>query len=232
MSDDDAFRTKCYDLFNRMIDTVPSGVQLSDVITPMTWKAVDLAMDIDTDGGVSLAGEIRNLYTTGSPPKTVSYNISTSDEKSKTETSDESSGTGTSLFGKTTYYSFNASLSSPGTTTMSFGDVTYPINDNIFILSAQSSTRSSTTIKAAALTSLASDDGMTGVLWTTSSASTGAGTVIQKLTVDMTEYGTAGPYTLYQGSFSSSRGRGTPIAQVVLGDVSSATVKTDIFTGH
>lgn len=232
MSDDDAFRTKCYSLFNRMIDTVPDNVKLSDVITPMTWKAVDLALDIDADGEVSLAGEIRNLYTTGSPPQTVSYDISTDDGDSTTVTSDESSGSGTSLFGKTKYYSFNTTLSSPGTTTLSFGDVTYPINDNIFILPAQSSSRGSTTIKAAALTSLASDDGMTGVLWFGSTAGSTAGTVIQKQTIDMTEYGTAGPYTLYQGSFSSSRSRSTPIAQVVMGDASSATVKTDIFSGR
>ena len=53
-----AFGLRCSSLFSRMIDTVPRGVTLSAPVTPLTWKAVNLAMDIDSEGTVSLGGAV------------------------------------------------------------------------------------------------------------------------------------------------------------------------------
>ena len=67
LSEEAAFQATCLSLFERMIDTVPADVQLSDPIVPMTWKAVDMALDINSAGNVSVSGLIRNLYTSTSP---------------------------------------------------------------------------------------------------------------------------------------------------------------------
>ncbi|ETS86444.1 hypothetical protein PFICI_00272 [Pestalotiopsis fici W106-1] len=234
LSEEAAFQATCLSLFERMIDTVPADVQLSDPIVPMTWKAVDVALDINTAGNVSVSGSIRNLYTDTSPPSTVTYTTSdaggvvvSADQKTGT-----SSGSGTSLFGKTKYWSFNSTIASPGTTQLNFEDQTYPINDEIFILSKQSSSSRSLTIKAAALTSLDSegDSSMTAVLYVPTAVD---GLFVKQIvneTVAMTAYGTAGEYTLYKGTSSTTAGH--MIAKVLLGDAESRTVKVDKFSGR
>ncbi|KAK9421597.1 putative Peroxidase [Seiridium unicorne] len=205
ISEEAAFQARCYSLFERMLNTVPEGVTLTDPIVPMTWKAVDMAMDIDTSGNVSVSGMIRNLYTDGSPPSTVTYTTSGADGISAERTSDKSSGSGSSLYGKTTYWHFNTTVASPGTTSLDFEDQTYPINDTIFILPKQSSSSRSLTIRAAALTSLKAADGMAATLYVPTSVPGLDVKQIQNVTVPLTEYGTAGEYTLYQGSTDTSR---------------------------
>ncbi|KAH6653037.1 heme peroxidase [Truncatella angustata] len=231
ISEEATFRSSCFDVFERMINTVPAGSSLTEPITPMAWKAIELATDINSQGVVSIGGRIRNLYNTGSSPSTVSYTVS-SDAGDLTATSATSSGTGTSLFGKTTYYNFNTSIESPGTTSLAFGDVTYPINDNIFVLPVKSTTsgRNSGSIKAAVLTSLISSDGLKVVLYVPGSVSGTRARRITTQTVAMTQYSTAGEYTLYQASVSGNIGSGSgTIVKVVMGDLSSPTVKVDIF---
>ncbi|KAK6071116.1 wsc domain-containing protein 2 [Seiridium cupressi] len=230
ISEETAFRSACFDVFERMINTVPAGSNLTDPIVPMAWKAIDLATDIDSEGSVSLAGRIRNLYSSGSSASTVSYTV-TGATGDFTATSAAASGTGTSLFGSTSYYSFNTSIESPGTTTLSFGDVTYDINDSIFVLPAQSTTSSRNgTIKAAVLSSLVSDEDLQAVLYVPGAVSGTRARVISTQTVTMSEYATAGNYTLYSADVSGNIGSGSgTVVRVVLGDLSSATVKTDIF---
>lgn len=269
MREEAAFRSKCFSVFERMINTVPSTVvsepilskssssrcyhrnvtkgvilgefltrksqTLSDVVTPMTWKAVDVVMDIDTAGTVSVSGLIRNLYTSIAPPDTVSYTTySTSAGNSSVQTSDAVSGTGTSLYGNTTYWSFNTSTASPSTTSLNFEDVSYPINDNIFILPAQSlvnKTSKAVTVRAAALTSLASSDSMTATMYVPTSVQGTLNKQIQNVTVPMTAYGTAGNYTLYEGSETLTSVARSVIAKVALGDAASRTLKIKVFNG-
>ncbi|KAK6064516.1 WSC domain-containing protein [Seiridium cupressi] len=230
ISEEAAFQARCYSLFERMLNTVPEGVTLTDPIVPMTWKAVDMVMDIDTSGNVSVSGMIRNLYTDGSPPSTVTYTTSGADGISAERTSDKSSGSGSSLYGKTAYWRFNTTVASPGTTSLDFEDQTYPIYDNIFILPKQSSSSRSLTIRAAALTSLKADDGMTATLYVPTSVPGLDVKQIQNVTVPLTEYGTAGEYTLYQGSTDTSRN--SVIVKVAMGDIASRTVKSDLFGGR
>ncbi|KAI0123522.1 heme peroxidase [Xylariales sp. AK1849] len=231
ISEEAAFQATCFALFERMINTVPSGSALTDPIVPMAWKAVDLATDIDAEGTVSVSGLIRNLYSSGSSPDTVSYTISGSAGE-LTAASGTSAGTGTSLFGSTTYYSFNSSIDSPGTTNLSFGDVSYTINDNIFILPVQSSASSGSgaTIKAAVLTSLVSDETVQVVLYVPTSVSGTRARQIQIQNATMSEYDTAGNYTLYQATVSGNVGSGSgTIVKVAMGDVASQTVNVKIF---
>lgn len=231
ISEEVAFRTQCFDVFERMINTVPAGSTLTDPIVPMAWKAIDLATDVNSAGTVSIGGQIRYLYSSGSAASTVTYTVSGS-TGDFTATSAKASGSGTSLFGSTSYYSFNTTIDSPGTTTLSFGDIDYTINDSIFILPAQSttSTRNGARVKAAVLTSLVTDDDLSAVLYVPGSVSGTRARKITTQTVTMSEYGTAGNYTLYQASISGNVGSGSgTIVKVVMGDLASQTVKVDIF---
>ncbi|KUJ07877.1 heme peroxidase [Mollisia scopiformis] len=233
ISEESAFQTKCTNLFQRMIDTVPAAVTLSDPITPMTWKAVDLMLDISTAGVVSISGLIRNLYTTTAPPDTVSYTTTSSGTNSTAQTSSTTSGNGTSIFGSTIYWPFNNTLNSPGTTSLNFETITYPVDDTLFILPSQSTVNSSTNeivLRAAALTSSASGTTMTGVFYVPTSQT---GTITKKITnttLEMSSYGTAGNYTLFEGSATVSQSTSI-VAKVLLGGVGSQTVKTKIFVG-
>jgi hypothetical protein len=139
LSEEATFQAQYNSLFERMIKTVPSTVTLSDPIIPMMWKGLNIMLDISSAGIVSVSGLIRNLYTIATPPVTVSYTTTSANGNSSAQDSDSASGTETSLFGNTTYWAFNSTISSPGTTSLNFEDVSYPINDEIFVLPAQSS---------------------------------------------------------------------------------------------
>ncbi|KAJ7193714.1 heme peroxidase [Mycena pura] len=63
------FTSTCANLFARMLDTVPSGVELTDVITPLPVKpSVNLIMNGDT---LQLSGLVRLWNTTEDPTRTV-----------------------------------------------------------------------------------------------------------------------------------------------------------------
>lgn len=227
-----AFDQKCYGLFERMLNTVPASVTLSDVIVPMVWKAIDLLLDLSSDGILTLSGEIRHLYTSSeTAPTTATYTTSTSSTNSSLQTTDAYVNVGTSQFGSTTYYAFNTTLDR-GTTSLNIEDqVSYPINDNIFVLPIKSTVSSSTrtvTLYAASLT----QGTMTGVLMVPESQTGTVTHVIQNTTMTMTEVGTAGDYFLYEGNATVSRTGFTIIGMVYLGDgeVRSKTIKSDLFT--
>ncbi|KAM0146237.1 hypothetical protein ACHAPG_011247 [Botrytis cinerea] len=232
MSEETAFQTKCNSLFEKMIEVVPSTVTLSDAVKPMEWKAVDVLMDISLRGDVSISGLIRNLYTTTQPPKTVSYSTNSSTGNSSTGTSSETSGSGTSIFGSTTYWPFNSTIA-PGTTSLSFNNVTYSVNDNIFVLPAQSSFDSSSgsvIVKSAALTSASGNGVMTAVLYVPTEQEGTISPKIVQQNATLTSYGTAGAYTLYSTDTVKISSTGTVIVKVAQGDSSSRTIKVTTFS--
>lgn len=53
------FSSTCSKLFERMLNTVPRGVQLTDVIDPLAIKPQKIALIYMGDGGLRLTGEIR-----------------------------------------------------------------------------------------------------------------------------------------------------------------------------
>ncbi|KAJ7023477.1 heme peroxidase [Mycena alexandri] len=56
----DIFSSTCATLFARMLDTVPAGVQLTDVITPLPVKPDLLKFDLSTDGNlIQFSGQLR-----------------------------------------------------------------------------------------------------------------------------------------------------------------------------
>ncbi|CZR56980.1 related to beta-1,3 exoglucanase precursor [Phialocephala subalpina] len=221
----------CSGLFEKMLNTVPSTVSLSDPITAMPWKVVDFNMHISSGGSVRIEGLIRALWTDTAPPNQISYTLVSSSGNGSTHLSDAASGTGSGLFGSTTYYHFVIATDSPGTTGMTFEGFTYNFSDEIFILPSQSTVKSGANtieIKAAVLTSTLNGGTMTGTLYV---PETQEGTLAKKInivTVPMTVLSTNGDYTLFDGLASVS-GVSSVIAKVAVGDTGSKTVKTTLF---
>lgn len=54
-----SFLNTCSTLFQRMIETVPRGVILSDVVKPMPLKPINATLDFDTSGNLIFSGLIR-----------------------------------------------------------------------------------------------------------------------------------------------------------------------------
>ena len=58
-SNNQVFQDRCADLLARMINTVPKGVQLTDVITPIPVKPWFAQLSIDNNGKLQFEGYIR-----------------------------------------------------------------------------------------------------------------------------------------------------------------------------
>jgi hypothetical protein len=58
-ADNDAFKTKCGTLFEKMLNTVPSSVTLTDVIQPIPVKPTSLFLVLMADGRIQVSGEVR-----------------------------------------------------------------------------------------------------------------------------------------------------------------------------
>jgi len=55
----DLFFSTCTRLFERMINTVPRGIQLTDVIAPIPVKPVKLELSLSPNNTILLTGNIR-----------------------------------------------------------------------------------------------------------------------------------------------------------------------------
>ncbi|KAH8812564.1 heme peroxidase [Xylogone sp. PMI_703] len=105
------FVDTCVGLLQRMIETVPKGVTLSEVIKPLSIKPINSTLDLDSHGNLQFSGVIRVLHsTTASPPKTLYWSHSGS---VKSVTLTPSTETGTSVFGNMSFYTFNIPIQEP-----------------------------------------------------------------------------------------------------------------------
>jgi hypothetical protein len=96
------FLDTCVDLLGRAIDTVPAGVQLSEPITPMPLKPINVTYDFDQDSKLVLSGKIRILTTRDTaPPTSLTLRVSGHDTELIPEPE-----TGSSVFGRTSYFPF------------------------------------------------------------------------------------------------------------------------------
>ncbi|KAF2092774.1 heme peroxidase [Rhizodiscina lignyota] len=119
----DYFFTTCRGLFQRMIETVPKEVALSDVVKPITVKPVNVSFDLNSNGDVVLAGSIRELSMTSSP-SSATIDLLTSHVVAST-TAKSIGQTGSSIFGTTTYFPFSITLSRPGSSLPTALQVTF-----------------------------------------------------------------------------------------------------------
>lgn len=71
------FRNRCLTIFERFLDTVPSGVVLSDVVVPRTWTLSTVALDLLSNGAVSYSGTWVWNSATVSQPNTATYMYTT-----------------------------------------------------------------------------------------------------------------------------------------------------------
>ena len=63
----DLFKATCGSLLTRMLDTVPAGVELSEVIEPLPIKPQDMVLTFMGDGTLQLTGTVR-VRSPPSPP--------------------------------------------------------------------------------------------------------------------------------------------------------------------
>ena len=72
-----AFEDTCYTIFEKLLNTVPSNVNLSDPIIPRPWTMLESSLDLSPTGAVSFAGKFTSWSKTSAPPATASYSYST-----------------------------------------------------------------------------------------------------------------------------------------------------------
>lgn len=122
------FFDTCVDLFQRMLNTVPTGVVLSDVIKPMPVKPINATLDFDNDGNLIFTGYIRvssmsyiisdqiayshQTLAPGTSAAPQSLTLTTSLNEQGLHLSPESE-TGSSIFGSTTFFPFSTQISKP-----------------------------------------------------------------------------------------------------------------------
>ncbi|KAF6823717.1 WSC domain-containing protein [Colletotrichum plurivorum] len=81
MADPDAFQATCADIFTRMIDTVPAGVQLSEPLEATDIKPYIAGLSLNDDGTLAFSGRIRVRTTaeTGRDPNDMSVQLTYAD---------------------------------------------------------------------------------------------------------------------------------------------------------
>ncbi|KAH4957435.1 hypothetical protein HBI26_100720 [Parastagonospora nodorum] len=108
----DTFLDTCVGLFNRMMNTVPTGVQLGPVIEALAVKPINVTFDFDAHGKLKLSGKFRILTgADDSPPLLLSFRVSnhTSELLPETATGSSTFGGDGSRYGKLTYFPFSVS---------------------------------------------------------------------------------------------------------------------------
>ncbi|KAH7018640.1 heme peroxidase [Macrophomina phaseolina] len=99
------FFSTCGDLFERMINTVPREVALSDVIHPMTVKPVNFTFDIINDQTLRLSGVVRYLPSDNAAPSTLEVSLADKAGKAMASiTARVIEEKGSSFWGATAYY--------------------------------------------------------------------------------------------------------------------------------
>ncbi|EEB89476.1 hypothetical protein MPER_12419 [Moniliophthora perniciosa FA553] len=73
LADPGTFRATCADILQRMVDTVPSSVTLTDPIEPIDVKPANLKFYVTSEGTLRFEGQIRIRWTerAGDPPPAV-----------------------------------------------------------------------------------------------------------------------------------------------------------------
>jgi hypothetical protein len=171
MASPQAFEDTCFTIFEKMINTVPSGTVLSDPIGPRPWITMESHLDLSPTGAVQYSGTIATHSWNGFPP-TASYYYGTVGGGNTGPKTSEAGGkyqisilvlhlTLTEVvqsnivnaeinaiavpFGTVIFYAFNDTMNSPEITSINIqGSYTEPINLNLFVLPSQSFVDSTT----------------------------------------------------------------------------------------
>lgn len=153
MSDAQTFNNMCKTVFQKMIEIVPRGVTLTEVVTPYDVKPYDIQLTL-LDGGVSLGftGEIRVRTNSRSGTKVQLVYKDRTGVSASTPIDTSSKGTASGFDDNFSFFSFSTSLSaetsissfivvvtsSSGTETFTNNDNGFAVNDNVIFQSPQS----------------------------------------------------------------------------------------------
>lgn len=77
LTDSQKFQDTCYTLFEKMLDTVPSTVTLSDVVVPRAWILQEGYLDISTSGTLFFVGSFTFHSLAGVVPSSAIYTYTT-----------------------------------------------------------------------------------------------------------------------------------------------------------
>ena len=141
------FQSQCQGAFQRMIETVPGNVYLSDPMDPTTTtnlKPAAIYLNVDWKGNMALSGFMRYIQVAGAaaPPATLTIKLIGRNGKATATTATgtkSASDTGTGVWGTTRSYPFT--LSFPATTGISGISVngqTFSFQDSMFVVSSLS----------------------------------------------------------------------------------------------
>jgi len=143
------FASQCSSLFQRMIDTVPSGVRLInpavDPTTTTNLKPFGVTLNVDWAGSMTLSGSFRYVQVAGAAaaPSTLTVAlISRAGVTTTTTTTAEKSATdtGTGIWGPTNSYAFSMTFPALiGLSGVTAGGTTFPFQDTMFVVPALSS---------------------------------------------------------------------------------------------
>ena len=149
------FFDTCVSLFGRMLETVPKGVVLSDVVEPIPVKPINATLEFDEHGNLIFTGYIRvssivyaissqiaNLHqilTSEISEAPRSLTLTTSLDKQGLALNPESE-TGSSIFGSTTFSPFSTKISNPEAFTsftisgQGVSSKTFPVQSDAFVV--------------------------------------------------------------------------------------------------
>lgn len=73
MSAPQAFQDTCFTIFEKMMDTVPRGMKLSDPVVPRPWILIESHLDLSPTGQVQYSGNISTHSKSGVPINATYY---------------------------------------------------------------------------------------------------------------------------------------------------------------
>ncbi|KAH8815517.1 heme peroxidase [Xylogone sp. PMI_703] len=249
MSSPQSFEDTCFTIFEKMLNTVPSAVTLSDPIVFSPWIISVDQLDLDSAGVVSFSGTITG-HSSSPLPDTASYVYQTaSGGNTGTKTSQEGVAfpvfQNTPLgFGTISTYAFSDTIDPSVTSINVENTFTEAINQNLFVIFSQSFrnplfdpnsgavVKKQYVIRAAILSKLAPAGTVLSVkLWW---PATQPGTVVPKIdntSTSMTFKSTIGSYSVFEAVLAVGDGvnvlpSGSSTILVTLG-TTQASAKVD-----
>ncbi|KAG4423745.1 hypothetical protein IFR04_003170 [Cadophora malorum] len=221
MSSPQAFQDTCFSVFEKMMDTVPRGMQLSEPIVPRKWILIESHLDLSPRGEVVYSGNI-STYERGEVPVNATYYYGKSGSgnmggllysKGPVIQDNIVNGVISDPFGDIAYYSFNDTLTSPLVNSISIQDVdrrdayTEDINLNLFVVPSMTFSDDSNlkrprfVVRAALLTTLTTPTTtLTGIFYYGAIQPLSVAPKYTQVNFTLLSFKTLGNYTLFQGT--------------------------------
>ncbi|KAF1988457.1 class II peroxidase [Aulographum hederae CBS 113979] len=223
-----AFASTCGTVLQKMIEVVPSGVTLGDVLVPYQVKPTALSLYLLTASNMSFSGEIRVRTTTLAASQIASVQLVYKDTTggsscgSSCMISTAYKGTGSGFDDTFTYYGFSTAIPTSSSissfnvvvtlvggtsTTYDNNGAGFAIDDSILIQKSQSCSNAGTvTITAAVRSSVSrTSANLALALKTLRSGLPAPG--LSSTSVSMTPGATMGSWTIFSGSYSLTAGQ-------------------------